>query len=136
MPNSSRSDRGFAALMGVIIMAALLLALTVALNASQFFRRSNVTDVEAKTQSRLLAEACLDTALIYLNRNPDYAPAPGGDVIPVVADSCVIVSVSGTLQKIIRVRAVHRFAATNLQAAAALSGGVFSVTSLQELANF
>lgn len=108
-PNILGSNQdGFVALISSIIIGAVLVAITFALGFSSFISRANILDIEFKEKSIGLAEACVDTAIILLQGDFGYMPAPSGDIIPVGSDSCLIRSVTSIgVNRTIKVQAKY-----------------------------
>lgn len=112
------SDRGYIALISAIIISALLLIITFAVNFSSFFARFNILDSEYKKISLGLAEACVDTAILEIARDVTWQQGPGGTVVNVGSNSCKICEVddtSDTPRIIVRARALYNKAFTNLK---------------------
>ncbi|MBI2609980.1 hypothetical protein HYW53_02280 [Candidatus Giovannonibacteria bacterium] len=82
-----KSDNGFAALITVIVLSAILLTVALTLNQSGFFARSAILDSEYKERSSTLAEACVDQALVKLVADPAYG---GNETISFGADACSV----------------------------------------------
>lgn len=124
-----KQDSGFIAIISVVIIAALLLAISASLSFSGFFTRSNIADGEYKEHSTALAEACIQEALVKLAANPNYT---GNETITIGSDSCTIGSITTSgVQKTIRTSGSFRSTTTNLQVTAnALS---LSTTGWQEI---
>ena len=92
------NSEGFIALITAIIFSVILMAVALSLNASGYFARSEILDAEYKSRSTALAEACADTALLRLAKNPAYT---GPEIITVANDTCTIVSVNPPADPII-----------------------------------
>ena len=88
-------NKGYIALTSVIIISLLLLALTVALSAANYFGRTNIMEYELKVASSNLAEACLNYAKAKLMADPlNYS---GNELsVPVAGDTCSVISVLPT----------------------------------------
>ena len=140
------NERGFVALMSVIVMSAVLLVLLVTLNTSSFFSRFDALDSENKRVSTGLAESCVSALALKLAQNPNYVPIqPAGDCVS-VTDTC---GVTGA-QKICRicsvatsgiyststVRALYNGAYTTFTVAMNTTPGSFSITYWSELQNY
>ncbi len=83
-------QRGFIALMSMIILSFVLLDVTMTANTSSMFARLNTLNSEYKRISLGLAESCVNKALLTIAENYSYTPAPGGDVILVGSNFCTI----------------------------------------------
>ena len=116
-------ESGFIAIISVVIIVALLMAISFALSTSGFFARANVSDSEAKEHSVALAEACVENARIKLAADPAYA---GGETMTIGGDQCTITSVTGGASRIIRTTATFQSTVTTLRVAV-------SATTLQVL---
>ena len=126
------SQRGFVALVSVIIISAMLLLVVVSVGLVSFFSRFNMLDTELKERSVAAADACADKALVQLALGFD----PSGTVLTInTLDQCRIGTVSGTTQKTFRIQATSsNTAVTNLQIVA--DGNDYTVISWQEVATF
>ena len=107
---NKKNNTGFVALISAIIISAILLLATTNLSIREFYGRSNILDFELKEKSSALAEACIDTAILKLAKNPSYSPRD--ESISVDEDTCLIKSVTGN---IINVRAAYKNYITNLE---------------------
>ena len=67
-----KDQKGFAALLPVIIISSILLIVAISSNTAIWSIRSSVLDRELKKQSSLLAEACLEEARFLLARDDTY----------------------------------------------------------------
>jgi Tfp pilus assembly protein PilX len=72
---AKKNQRGFVALISVIIISAVLLFLMVTAAAIAFRGRFNTLDYENKKISVGLAEACVQTAMLKLAQSESYNPA-------------------------------------------------------------
>lgn len=126
------NNRGFIALMSVIVMSAVLLMVALSTGLVSFYSRFNMLDSELKERSVSAADACADVALVQLAQNND----PSGMTLSLsLIDQCRIGTVSGTTQKTFRVQATSSaMAVTNLQVVA--DGNDFSIISWQEIPNY
>ena len=82
---------GFVALITAIIISVILLAVAASLNQKGFFARAEILEAEYKFRSSVLAEACVDRALLKLAEDIGYSMP---ETLGVVDDACDIVSVS------------------------------------------
>jgi len=85
---------GYIALMSSIIIALILLGLAFSVSSSGYFYRFNVLNNEFKRVGLGLAESCVNSALLKMAQNYTYAPAVGGDIVPVGSQTCNIKSVT------------------------------------------
>ncbi len=108
-----KTNRGFMALISVIIISAILLLVATSLSSSSFYGGFNVLDSELKERSSALAEACIDTAILRLANNPSYNPTD--EYISLGGDGCVIESITDS-PKVINVRADYQDYVTKLEA--------------------
>jgi len=143
------NERGFVALMSVIIISAILLVLVFTLGISSFLNRFDVLDTENKHISVALAEACASTAMLKLAQNPSYGttpplpaagecvsvgdpcPAPSGSKTSKTCKVCSVVNSGG--QSTINVRAMYNHTYSNVEAVVTLSGNNFMINSWKEL---
>jgi putative endonuclease len=128
---TSSSNRGYIALISVIIISLLLITISVAVSFSGFFSRFSVLDNEYKEISNGLADACANTAILKVAGDWSYATtAP--ETIAVGANSCQIVSIQNLgLQKVIRTQAIYQKSFTNLKITVSNS---INIDSWEELA--
>lgn len=128
----NRHEEGFVALMSAIVLSAVLIAVTVALNQAGFFARSALLDSEYKERSAALAEACANVALLKLAADPAYA---GGETLVLQSDSCRIrpTRINSPIagENTIETSAVFQEASTTLRIAARSSD--FSIVSWDEV---
>lgn len=83
------NTRGFIALMSVIVISAILLALTFTLGTAAFLNRFDTLAWEQKRASLVLAEACVNAAMLrHAQRN--YS----GGIVSVGERSCAICSIT------------------------------------------
>lgn len=141
----TKNERGFVALMSIVIMSAIVLVLMFTLGISVFFSRFSVLETEHKRVSLALAEACANTAMLKIVQNASYAPAFGGECVSVsdtcgasgATRTCRICSVeesSGTYT--IRTRAVHKGAYTTIEAVGTVGATNFNVDAWGEVASY
>jgi len=140
---SMTNDRGFIALMSVIIISAILLVLVFTLGLSSFFNRFDTLDSENKRVSLGLAESCVNAAMLKIAQNPSYVPAVAGDCVSVggtcggtdpqkVCKICSVTAVGS--ESTVVVRALYDHAYTNLRITFANVPGTYTVTHWTELA--
>lgn len=86
-----KKEKGYVALMSVIVISLILLGLTTILSMSGYFSRFNVLNGEYKRVSLGLAESCANVALLKIAQNPNYT---GGETISVGTNNCTIKSVT------------------------------------------
>ena len=134
--------KGFIALISVILISAVLIALVVMVSAAGFYSRFNVLDYENKKVSVSLAEACAETALVNLAKNPTNYPSsipPAGILTTVdlaAGKTCRICLVSLSSPYSIITRAVYNNAYTNLTVTGTLGASNFNVSSWDEQASY
>ncbi|KKT00618.1 MAG: hypothetical protein UW07_C0021G0006 [Candidatus Nomurabacteria bacterium GW2011_GWF2_43_8] len=102
------------ALMAAIIISVILLLIAANLSLTGFYGRFDILDSELKERSSALAEACVDTALLKLANDPNYA---GSETITVSgSDTCNIETIFPTADPIvIDTKAIFRDATTKFQ---------------------
>ncbi|MBI5004049.1 hypothetical protein HZC00_03070 [Candidatus Kaiserbacteria bacterium] len=140
--NDRSSQRGFVALMSVIVISAILLMLIFTLGIASFFDRFDTFDTESKRASLDLAETCANMAILKIAQDADYVPASGGECIsasdicgtPRAERVCKICSVvlRGS-EYSITTRAVINGAYSNVQVKGSLTTENFLVTSWSEV---
>jgi len=84
-------QRGFIALMSVLIVGAMLMGVLILASTNGLLARSDALDAEFQQQARALAEGCIDTALLDLSQN--YAFTQNNSVLAIGNDHCSNVSV-------------------------------------------
>jgi hypothetical protein len=118
-----QNEKGFVALISVIIMSAILLSFVVVMGTWIFFSRFDTADLEYKQASEMLARSCESVAIQRIATDASYVPAAGGDCIAdsgacgtAGAQTCTICSIQ-TSQTVstIYTRALVHGAYTNLK---------------------
>lgn len=126
-----KADKGFIALISVIIISLILMLVATTLSFSAFFGRYNILDSEMKETSVYFAEACVDHVLVNLAKDSAYIRT-NEDVV--VGDSyCTIKSVEGGTTKVIAVQATYMEYVTNLVVEVDVTD--LSLISWKEVAN-
>lgn len=141
VPRTSFLESGFVALVSVIIIGAVLIVLVFTLGVSTFFTRFSVLDAENKRTSALLAEGCMNAAMLKIAQNGSYAPAAAGECVAIGGTCggsdpqrvCKICSVnySGSTATI-ETRALYNGTYTNLLARVDTAPGNMAVTFWDE----
>ena len=130
-------ERGFIALLSVIVISAMLLTFVYTLNTASFFSRADALQAEDRRTSLVLAEACIEAGMLKLVQRADYVPASGGDCVGVAdtcgvsgaAQICSICSVEASLNtRTIVARAAFHGAYTTIRVEGTLMPHGFSVT--------
>lgn len=88
-------NRGFIALITVIIISVVLLGLVSASNTAGYFNRFNGLGREYKRTAFGLAESCINKALLTLAQNYTYAPQ-GSVTAQLGSNSCTVTSITDT----------------------------------------
>ena len=143
MSTSRTGDRGFVALMSVILICAVLLMAVFTLYVSSFFARFDALDGEHKRESLELAEACVNAAALRVAQDSNYAPLPPGDCIGVggicgTADqmTCKICSVTyAGKSTTAEVRAAVDGAYSDLKVTFSIVSGSALISEWEELPN-
>ena len=78
-----QKERGFVALISVIIMSAVLLIFVTVMGTWIFFSRFDATDGENKRASEVLAASCVARAFQNIALDSSYMPAAGGDCVAI-----------------------------------------------------
>ncbi len=137
-------ERGFIALISVIIISAILLTLIYTLNASSFFARIDTLTSEYKRTSLGSAEACVNAAMLKIAQNSSYSPAAAGDCVSLGgtcagADPQLVCKIcsgtnspSGQATEPIYVRALYNGTFTNLKVIISIAPSNFIVTNWSE----
>lgn len=124
-----RDERGFIALISVVIIVLILLGTTVALATSGFLNRFNILEGEYKETSAALAVACIEAAKISIARDGnDYTPS--NDVLAVDDKECTVVSVDHG-ENMFVVRGVFKGATTNYEVE--FDPSTFEITGINEI---
>ncbi len=108
-----KKNTGFVALISAIIISVILLLIVTNVSLTGFYSRFNILDSELKERSLSLAEGCADTAILKLANNPSYSPT--NEVVTIGADSCTIISITGSTTKTILTKADFKNYITKLQ---------------------
>jgi hypothetical protein len=88
--NPNQVQRGFAALMAVIVISAMLVSQVFVVAQGGLSVRLDVLSAEQKTISKTLASSCVEVAIIKLNKNYFYLTTAGGEVVPVGSKNCIL----------------------------------------------
>jgi len=64
--NHNPTPRGFAALISVLIISAILVVLTLSESTAAFFARADLYDAESKKQAVSIARGCIEAELLRL----------------------------------------------------------------------
>jgi hypothetical protein len=131
-------QKGFVALMSVVIISAILLVLVFVLEASTFFQRYDTLDYENKAISENLAESCVQEAMLKAEQNASYA---GGDCISLggvcggadpqkICRICSVTHSAGSATA--NVRAVYSGAYSNLSVTFSTTAGNPSILNWKE----
>ena len=131
---SMHMERGFVALMSVIIIGATLLVVVIGASLTGFYSRYNVLDFELKERSASAAEACANQALLELANDATYA---GGTTLSLNSlDTCRVgpVALVDPGQKSIRIQATSSDAVTDLFVVVNTSD--LSIASWREVPNY
>jgi hypothetical protein len=112
MKLNQNKEKGFVALISVIIIAAILLIVATTLSFTGFFGRFNSLEYEYKERSFTLAEACADEAILKLIVTANYN---GGETISVNGNNCSISTMTGIALKTFTTEASFQNAVTNIR---------------------
>ena len=123
---------GYIALTSIILISSILITIVTVLSYSAFFERSNILEDEYKERSLVLAEACIDVALLKIANMHTYT---GNEQITIGNDSCLIrpIQLIGN-QKIIETTAIFRNMHSNMRVI--VDSANLSVNSWEEVPNF
>jgi len=80
------NNKGFIALISVVIISFVLLLVATTLGLKGFFSRFNILDSESKAKSSELANGCIETARLKLVNNNSYIGISNS--IPIGTDTC------------------------------------------------
>jgi hypothetical protein len=87
--------RGFAALISVLIISAILITLTLTASTASFFARADLMDADDAAAAASSARGCIEVALLKLVQSSSYRPAATGDSITIDSEqSCTIESIT------------------------------------------
>ena len=104
-------DRGFIALISILVISAVLLVLLFTLETASFFTRFEALEAENKRESLSLAEACVNVARLQFARR-DYTQKSVQVDVSDTAKVCKICEI--TASGSIKTRAVYKGTYTNL----------------------
>lgn len=94
-----KSERGYIALVSVLIISLVLLTLAVSVSLTGFYARSNILNSEIKEQSMALAESCVSkavadvaignptTGVVSFSENPYTGDAYECTILSITSDS-------------------------------------------------
>ncbi len=131
----TKQQEGFIALMSILIVSVVLLGATLSLAQFGIASRYFILDLEHKTVSEKLAEACVHIARISVYNDPTYEVDSSDDVrIPVGTKECWIYEIerSGNVSRV-ETRGESGKAVTNLRVFVDNTDGDF--TSWEEIPN-
>ena len=126
-----KQQKGFIALISILIISAILLIITTTLSLTSFFAQFDMLEHEFKEKSKAHANACVNIAKLRLVQN---ALAP--EVVTISgSDTCEIESISNSGNQItLRVHADYKNAITRILLTLSTIDG--SIVSLQEVSHF
>lgn len=125
-------NRGFIALLSVILISSTLLVLTASASLGGFYLRQNLLDAEFKERGVWLAKACVEEARLKLARDLYFS---GNTEMNIGEDSCTIGATSDAEgQKLFKTRAIYKNTYTVFDVS--IDTGDFSIVSLEEVPNF
>lgn len=113
--HTQKNERGFVALISILILSTVLLATTLSLAQFGLANRYFILDLEQKSESEKLASSCVHIARIMVYNNPASSV---GNVIsePIGTDRCSIVRITQNgSQSTVQTKGVKGNAITNLQ---------------------
>ncbi len=132
--NTSEHNRGFVALISIIMLSVVLLATTLSLAQFGLANRYFLLELENKNVSVKLAEACVHIARIQVYNNPLHTVTTAV-TLPVDGFECTIVSVDpDSDESTVQARGVMGTAITNLEVVVDSNDGEF--ISWHEVQNF
>lgn len=132
MKYKSIGERGFVALMSVIIISAILLVLIFTLGASSFFSRFDSLDAENKQESLGLAEACVNAAMLDIAQGDNFISEQPAVVVDSSNSKKTCRICEATSGGVILTRAVYNSSYTNLSLTISTTPGSFAVTNWSE----
>lgn len=138
-------QKGFIALMSVIIIGAVMTVMMFTLGTSGFFARFDTLGAENKAASQALAEGCIAAATLKLAQDAAYQPVADGECVT-LGDSCggadpqkvckICQVIIGGSELTIRARALYNGSYTNLAVTGALGKNDFSVSDWSEVPTY
>jgi hypothetical protein len=115
-------QKGFVALITVLILSAVLMVGVVSLAQFGITARYSLLDLENKTKSENLANACVAVARIAVVNDPAFTAT--NKIVAVGTETCTIESVTSVSgNKRVKVSAIVRGATTNYQVDINISTG-------------
>ena len=128
MPTENlKNQNGYIAIVTALILSALIIAITASISLSAFVGRKTVLNSSLKEESRALADACINVALLKLALDINYA---GGETVTVGQDCDIISVTTNDNQKTITVRSVVENIYTNIRRT--INANDFSIVSWEE----
>lgn len=92
MPDNHSSQRGFAALLSIVMIGLALLFAVVALGQRGITGRFVLLELERKAQSEAHARGCIEAMRIQIGNDPAYTS--GAQTMSIGAGTCTVISVS------------------------------------------
>lgn len=144
---SGARQRGFAALMSVVVLAGMLMMVTYTVSTTSFFARFDALDGERKRVSLALADGCVVMAAARLADDDEYEPAPGGECVSLGGECgelrtlrtckiCAVAQADEADERTVVVRAVHDGAYTNIRVVLVRDGDAYSVRTWSEIPRY
>jgi hypothetical protein len=134
------TQSGFIALISILIISAVLLATTLGLAQFGIANRFFILNLEQKTDSEKLAEACVQIARIYAYNDPARVVTPADNLyVKLTNGGCVIRSLStdGSSQEVsIETVATSSDAITNLSVLVDTTNDTYTFKSWREVPQF
>lgn len=137
---------GYAAVMAAVILSSLLLAMSLSAAVMAYYRRQDSLSRESLKISSFLAQSCINVAVAYMAKNPDYSPSDVGDCVG-VGDKCgqegakkickICQTANGSDgQKLITAGAVYRNSKSVFTAKLTPATGGYLISSVQRLFSY
>lgn len=134
--STSTRNRGFIALLSIIILGFVLLLTVFTLGSRSIGGRFLLLDLERKEMSVELASACVHVAIIALVSDPLYTPPTPSYAVPVGESECEIVSIAHDNPPLSTIRAHGEVGSVSTNVEAVWDSDLEEVDSWRELPVF
>lgn len=129
--------KGMVALFTSIVISTVLLFSCISISTLVYYLNESSLNRENKRQSKFIALACVDRAVVRIIQDESYTPQTGYEEdVPYENSLCEVVSVEGSKNKLIRVIGKHGNSHTNLEAVLDRSRGDIQIHSYREYDHF
>jgi len=127
--------KGFIALTSVLVLGAILLSITISTASRSISATSGGVSLHSKNRAEALSDACVEYALIELQRTLGYV---GDESIAIGDESCDILTITGTgnTDRTIEAMSTVNGHTHRVQAVVSVVSPEVTITSWREVASF